>query len=440
MATLAAMTESELDRAHDEGPTCAAPTPGDLTLFAPLLARLALPHPPTEALRFPRGTLLPDGRLDLCKQGVGPDGAWAVARALAANPYVTSVMMGADHLGPEGALALAAAAAAPAVDTLYLGCNAVGVEGARALADAVIAQDRIRALWIKRNELGPGGAAELARMLREARGLRTLDAVSNELGPDGVAALCAAAAVSPSPLETLFLCGNRAGVDGARRLADLIARRPSLRAVFFAGNAVGDEGARLLAAALRHAPGLRVLGLSSNDIGPDGARALALALRDHPGLRALELGAVRAADVLGVAPNRLGDEGAAALADALRVNRTLQSLDLRGSGVGPEGAAALVGAVRDHPAMADLLLDASVPVALRAQLVVRVANNRNARVRTADDLAFEDSLRAVRSVYRAGAASPAPVVAPSALRWPDAESVARAIETLRAVEALPAAH
>ncbi len=440
--------DAELDRAVDEGRACAAvPVLRDLDELRPLLDRLARPDAPSAPERFTRGALLPDGRLDLCKQGLGPLGAHAVADALATNHHVTSVLMGADHLGPDGARALARIAlTAPAVDTLYLGCNAVGPEGARHLADAIAPSTRIRALWIKRNELGPDGARHLARMLRENRSLRTLDAVSNGLGASGIAALCDALAERPDALDTLFLCGNDAGPEGARHVAELLARGAGLRALFFAGNAIGDEGARHLARALPLAPGLRALGLSSNGIGPDGVRALADALRAHPNLRALELGYLRATEVLGVEANHVGDDGALALADALRANRSLQSLDLRGAGVGTAGVEALVAAAGEHPALAELLLDGAIPPHLRARLVVRVARNRNRRATSPDDLAFEASLRAVRSVYRTAPAgvdesaareSPAHEEKPS---WPDAEALAQCAATLRALEGAALAH
>ena len=45
-------------------------SPDDLAAIAPLVARLQDGAPVTEAQQFPRGTLLPDGRLDRTR----PDG------------------------------------------------------------------------------------------------------------------------------------------------------------------------------------------------------------------------------------------------------------------------------------------------------------------------------------------------------------------------------
>src|SRR5262245_18333753 len=75
--------------------------------LAPLLAFLARGEPAGRRFDFPRGTLLPDGRLDLCKQGVGPAGAAAVAGAVRGHPQVRHLLLGADGLGDGGAEAVA---------------------------------------------------------------------------------------------------------------------------------------------------------------------------------------------------------------------------------------------------------------------------------------------------------------------------------------------
>ena len=93
-------------------------TPCDPAELAPLLNQLGKPGPATESVTFPRGTLLADGRVDVCKQQIGPGGAAAVAAALRDNPHVTAVLRGADGIGDAGAAAVADLIAAnPAVRT-----------------------------------------------------------------------------------------------------------------------------------------------------------------------------------------------------------------------------------------------------------------------------------------------------------------------------------
>src|SRR5260370_14061932 len=126
--------------------------------LAPLVAHLTSDGAPTDALAFPRGTLLPDGRLDLCKQGVGPDGARVVAAALRDNTFVRSLLLGADALGDEGARAIGERVAESRhLETLFLGCNNIGSAGMEALAAALRGHPTMRGLWVKRNAIGARG-------------------------------------------------------------------------------------------------------------------------------------------------------------------------------------------------------------------------------------------------------------------------------------------
>jgi hypothetical protein len=92
----------------------------DRPSLLPLLEKLEANEPVTEVTTFPRGTLLPDGRLDLCKQSLGAEGTEAVARALAKNRFVKSLLLGADGLGDEGAASVARLAAEnESIETLF---------------------------------------------------------------------------------------------------------------------------------------------------------------------------------------------------------------------------------------------------------------------------------------------------------------------------------
>src|SRR5215217_5652337 len=112
-------------------------TPCDPGELAPLLERLRDDSRAATRAVFPRGTLLDDGRLDLCKQQIGPAGAAAVADALKMNAHVHTVLLGADGIGDYGARAVADLLRGnSAVRTAYLGCNGIGPAGVKALVQA----------------------------------------------------------------------------------------------------------------------------------------------------------------------------------------------------------------------------------------------------------------------------------------------------------------
>ncbi|HEX2316670.1 MAG TPA: gala protein, partial [Thermomonospora sp.] len=293
-----------------EHPDVPAADPADL---APLLARLADAGPVTADETFPLGTLRPDGRVDLCKQGLGPEGVARLLPVALGSPHARHLLLGTNGIGDAGAAALAGALTpGHGLETLYLGCNRIGVEGVEALARALEGDGTVRALWLKRNPVGDAGVRAVAAMLRSNTTIRTLDLVNTGLTTEGLRVLLDALAGRARPVERLFLGGNGLTADAADLLAALI-RDAGVRELYVPANHLRDAGVTVLADAIDPSRPVR-LGLGGNGVGPEGARALAAAL---DGVESLDLGRPPSERALGAPPNTTGDEGATALAAAL---------------------------------------------------------------------------------------------------------------------------
>lgn len=362
----------------------------DPAALGPLLERLADVRPVRDDETFPLGTLRTGGRVDLCKQGLGPAGATRLLPAALASPHAEHLLLGTNSIGDEGAQALARALAerpGHGLHTLYLGCNRIGPDGTAALADALTGDTSVRALWLKRNPLTASGTETLAGLLRRNTTLRTLDLVNTGIGADGVRLLLDALLDRPAPLERLFLGGNGLAADAAPLLAALI-REAGVRELYLPANHLGDEGAAVLAAAAATA-GSRYpvrLGLGGNGIGPHGARALADVLG---GIEALDLGRPMSERSLGAPPNDTGDSGARALAAALP-GSPLRRLELRHTGLTGRGAKVLLAAVPEHSSLEYVGLGPGLPRKVKRSFAQRL---RPAR-------AAHPDLRAIGSVYR----------------------------------------
>ncbi|MBL1286339.1 gala protein [Streptomyces sp. For3] len=358
----------------------------DAALLDPLVRRLAEERPVGADEVFPLGTLRGDGRVDLCKQGLGPAGAARVMPALAASPHATHVLLGTNSLGDEGARSVAGVLrrGGHGLRTVYLGCNRIGAEGAAALAGALGEDGTVRALWLKRNPLGDAGVRALLPMLAGNTALRTLDLVNSGLTAAGLEALLDVLRFREQPLERLFLGGNGLGAESAPLLAALI-RDAGVRELYLPANHLGDAGAAVLAAAADPARPVR-LGLGGNGIGPAGAYALADALG---GIEALDLGRPPSERSLGATGNATGDAAAHALAAALP-GSPLRRLELAHTGLTGRGAKHLLGAVG-----ADSRLEY---VGLGPGLPRKVKRSFTARLRP--DSGAHGDLRAIRSVYR----------------------------------------
>jgi hypothetical protein len=357
--------------------------------FDPLLARLAVPDAVVGAPEvFPRGTIQADGRLDLCKQGLGPVQAGRVVSAAVDSPLVRHLLLGTNGLGAEGARAVAdALRPGHRVRTLYLGCNRIDPSGVAALAARLEHDDTVQALWLKRNPIGDDGVARLAAALEANTTLRTLDLVNVGMSGRGLAVL-AEALVRRSrraPLHRLFLGGNGFGPETAAVLGVLV-REAGVRELFLAANHLGDDGAAELA---RLADGIELtLGLGGNGLTPAGVAALA---RHLGAWRVLDLARPPSERALGARGNEVGDEGAAALAAVLPAAR-LRRLDLRRTGIGGRGARRLVEAVDGHPTLEYLGINGGVPRRMRRRARALLADRPTAPP--------HPDIQAIASVYR----------------------------------------
>jgi hypothetical protein len=399
------------------------PRPGED--LEPLLAWLRTGSPTSERLDFPAGTALPDGRVDLCKQQLGPRGAARVTAALprvgpGAEPPVRHLLLGTDGLGDQGAEAVAEGAGERGVQTLYLGCNKITAGGACRIATRLRASPQaVRAVWLKRNPLGagvpredtvdgssagrgPSAGESISDLIDAAPLLRTLDLVQTGLGPhdaaDVVGALIAAAGTGRE-FERLYIGGNPLGPTGAEPLARLIAAG-AVTELYASAAQLGSLGALVLADALDSAPRgcLRHLSLASNGIGARAAARLVTSAASA-GLQSLDLGRVRAAGAIGAADNRLDAAATAAIGTSLAAHEhQLSYVVLTDCGMRSAEALSLLRHLGDAAAARTrFVLGKGIAGTVRSEFA-RLAEGISAPRPSAD-------VAAIRSVYRTAAPS-----------------------------------
>ncbi|QDV19189.1 Leucine Rich repeats (2 copies) [Gimesia panareensis] len=373
-------------------------TPCDPAEVQPIVAHLKENQPVAEQLVFTRGSHLPDGRVDLCKQCVGPEGTRLVADAVKENAHTRHLLMGANGMGNAGAQALAELIREnESLQTIYLGCNRIDETGTAALAQAISDSPSIRALWLKRNPIGTAGARQIAEMLKRNPRLRTLDLVHTKLGSKGVRLIARTLTSYESAVRLLYLGGNEIQAEDADVLAELVQQNQRLSGLYLSVNQLGEAGAVTLADGLRSNQGLRSLSLASNRIGPEGTAALAAALESHPGLIELDLGYDRSTRVLGEEPNNLGDAGAAQIARLIQINRRLRSVDLTRNQITDRGARLLIAALEQNPALINLSIGKGMSSPLRSRLHELLERNRKQQP---DQPEVDEDIRAIRSIYR----------------------------------------
>ncbi|KAG8531892.1 uncharacterized protein KY384_003528 [Bacidia gigantensis] len=276
-----------------------------------------------------KGMLYVDGRMDLCKQVLGPLNITALMQSLSTNTSVHHFLLGNNVIGPVGAQAIAdfVHRYPNKIETWYLAGNCIDSEGFSQLSAAFAKSDSITNIWLKRNPLGPAAALNLYELITSAPNLRTLDLDQTELGDVGVARLFnnlifAQLKSEPVALRNIYLNGNGISTNASEKItAFLSTPNCALESLYMSLNPIGDADAIVLAQGLKRNKSLQRLSITSGGINSDGAAAVLDALRDHPSLMTLCLGQHFATEDLGMRYNYLTDSVEESLITFIRQSR-----------------------------------------------------------------------------------------------------------------------
>jgi uncharacterized protein (DUF924 family) len=378
----------------------------------PLLGHLRSNAAVDRQTAFHKGTLTVDGRLDLCKQVVGPEGIGPLLGALRSTDHVKRLLLGNNIVGDGGAAAIAGFLRErkdSPLDCWYIAGNHITAQGLEHVCSALADDTRVTALWLKRNPLKPAGMLPLARLLQKNATLQVLDLVNCGLLDEGLSTLLGAL-MGPGAnrsLRHLYVGTNGLTERSAPLLSAYLAGDCVLESLYLSCNRLGDEGIEALAAGLARNRSIRRLSLASNLVGPRGARALAAALAGHPTLQLLDLGFTKATVAVGESGNFLGDDGARAMAHLLTQNTTLRSLDLLHNAISQLGVNAMREALAVNRTLTSLQLTQFGKVhnepgkeELRAALLRNRALVPPADAQAIADLELPAHVREIYSVYR----------------------------------------
>ena len=359
----------------------------ELAPIATYLARTRENGSPRTTRSFPRGTIVGDGRLDLCKQGLGPAGLSIILDALGhEHPRLRHILLGTNAIGDDGAKMLGARLSSGlALHTLYLGCNAIRSAGTIALARGLVDHPHVRALWLKRNPIGEEGLAALLEVLPRTR-IRTLDLTNCELGDSGLRDLFATLLRARVPIEHLFVGGN--GLQDPEPLMRWV-RDPScaLTSLYLGDSRLRSAGCRALLDTIADHRSLRSLSLASNGVSAGGLEGT-----PRVPLSWLNLGTSSATKVLGEEPNPLGDASVPTLVVFCRRAPELRYLGLVGTELSSRGVRTLLSEVRLLPSPPRIHVGKGI--ARNLKRTARGMNRQDVEPNVPEDV------RLIASVYR----------------------------------------
>lgn len=345
------------------------PSPMPVTIapeseLKPVFAHLRSGSPIDIEMRvFDRGAVYRDGRVDMCKQVVGPTYIEQLTQAVAESPNVQHFLLGNNVVGDTGATAIAEmvrarSATTVPLETLYLAGNEITATGAADLARSLESDTTVTSLWLKRNPLGPAGVEKLATMLRSNSTLEVLDLVNTSAGDEGVEALFDVLREN-TVLRVLYLDANAITARGAHAIADYFRflkaeGRVGLTGLFLGINRLGDDGATALADGIRNCQPLQQIDLGSNRIQSDGLRSILDAVSTIKSVQSLGLGLYKSTSDMGELPNYFDGEGVDMLTQYLRSHHNISLLDIKDTNLRPDGWPLLVDALETNPMIVNL--------------------------------------------------------------------------------------
>ena len=259
-----------------------APTTDNTTSTAPSAFRVVT-HLDFGGCRLRKG--LPEGTLHIFEQHF-------------AN-RLTSLNLGGTDLPLTETLAVLEIF--PKLQSLHVGANGLGNDGAAALADWIATSQFLTTLDLRYNDIGPEGCEVLCTGLCQQKcflqqppstttkknsnhkGVTKLYLEGNRLQDAGALAFASHYQLgnNDSPLEELFLGANQIGAEGAASLAHCLTTNKTLSKLYLEGNRIQVEGADAFSNVLTECQGntgLKHLFCDNNDIGKEGSKRLAAAL------------------------------------------------------------------------------------------------------------------------------------------------------------------
>lgn len=283
---------------------------------------------------FTRGAYYTDGRIDLCKQVVGPDHIEALCKSIRNNPNVKHFLLGNNIIGQTGAESISRLIAdsnkACRISTWYLAGNCIEASGIKLIAESLAFNQDCKQLWLKRNPIGVEGAKYIANMLRTNKTIEVLDLDNTAIMDEGCVAIFEALKDNKT-LRSIYLDANGLTSVSADAIADYFYHKKrigvrGLELLSISINRLGSEGATTIVYSLAAYP-LKSIALGSNRIESDGLKNILRWAGGAEHLRVLDIGYYKATADMGELPNSFGDEGARYIACFILLNTQVRYLN-----------------------------------------------------------------------------------------------------------------
>lgn len=363
-------------------------------------------------MKFVRGALYQDKRMDLCKQVVGPNWIGMLMKSLKSNSQVEHFLLGNNIIGEEGGRAIGEFLLQehkPKIKTWYLAGNALNEEGIKYIVDGLIDDTECVNLWLKRNPLKPCGIKHIARLLKSNKYIKILDLHNTAVFDEGLEYLVEGLKENRT-LRHLYLDANGITSDGIKYLVEyfeylILNNLEGISSLWFDMNNVGDEGIIQLVNVLGKYKYIKRLNLGSCGITEKSIQSIVNAFKSHPNLIVLDLGMYKSTSDMGMITNNIKDEGIKILCELVEQNNMIKFLSVVMNGISVGGIELLAEALKKNYSL--LYLDYAqygieIPQKLSSKIKKKIESNRNNSkyIRKLRNLKHGEQIHWIDSIYR----------------------------------------
>lgn len=169
-------------------------------------------------------------------------------------------------------------------ETINLSDNLIGDDGAHWLAKGLAKNPNLKTLLLPRCGITPKGFKEIGHLLGESPALETLVMSSNTADEEGLKGEFCAGLAKNRSLKSLYVAVCRLGEPGVQQLCHGPLRdHPTLEHISLQYNRLQVGSAAILSKMLATNQALRFLDLCGNSLGPEGTQELAKGLYENKG-------------------------------------------------------------------------------------------------------------------------------------------------------------
>ena len=305
---------------------------------------------------FCRGAVYEDGRMDLCKQVVGPSWISNLMRSLVPNTQIKHFLLGNNIIGPNGGKAikefLLNPNKKPHIETWYLAGNDLNDDAISDIVDGLVNDPDVKYLWLKRNPIKANGIQHITRLLKSNSNIEVLDLHNTAVFDEGLEYLIEGLKSNTS-VKLLYLDANNITSKSIDHLTDyyeyLISNDLNgVNSLWIDMNNLGDQGISSLVRTLGRYPYLERLNLGSNMMTDISVGNVVNAFKDHQSLKVLDIGMYKSTGDMGLTTNNIGTKGAIILAELIKTNQSIQFLSINMNGIESDGIEVLAKSLESN--------------------------------------------------------------------------------------------